>query len=83
MLRIMRWRRSLAGGGIAVAGEELHVVKPAVETLSSQELPVSPLLHDPAGFENDDSIGAAHGRETMGDDERRLVLHEVDEGARD
>ena len=40
-------------------------------------------LDDPAAVHDDDPVGRAHGREAVGDDDRRAVLHQPVEGVLD
>src|SRR6266545_4946678 len=73
----------LPSRSLLFAPEILHVVKPAVEPLPSQELAVRAFLNDPAAVQHHDPFGAADRREAVGDDQSRVVLHEVSERAGD
>ena len=70
--------RSAAGGerGAGLAGDEA-----AVEPAAGEERVVGPGLDDAPLVEDDDPVGVAHGREAVGDDDRRPVPREHVEGA--
>src|SRR3990172_11798776 len=60
------------------AERELELVQSAVEARRpADELVVTPHLLDPSVLDHHDLIGAANGREAMGDDDRGPVHHQV------
>src|SRR5215469_12887675 len=57
--------------------QELQVMEPAVCAQLLHELFVSAHVADHAIFQYHNAIGAAHGRESMGDDENGSASHQV------
>ena len=54
-----------------VLGTELHVVDPAIEAVTFQQLVVSPSLDNLAVLQHEDQISPSHGRQPVGDHKRR------------
>src|SRR3546814_6027378 len=50
---------------------ELGAVEVGVEAALAEQVGVGALLDDPAVLDDQDQVGVAHGREPVGDDERR------------
>jgi len=55
---------------------ELQPGEAGVETALGEQRVVPALLDDPAFVEDDDAVSAADRGETMGDDDRRAVVHQ-------
>lgn len=49
-------------------GDELQIVEPAVETIVGDQLVMRSTFDDSPLVDDDDQVGAAHGRETVGND---------------
>ena len=61
----------------------LGLVELAVEAVLREQLVVRALLDDPAVVEHDDQVGVPHGREAVGDHERRPAHHQLVERVED
>src|SRR5437762_4208064 len=56
---------------------KLQFIQPPVLSALGQQLRVAPCLSYSAAFHDNDCVGAANGRQTMGDNDRRSVSHQV------
>src|SRR4029453_11424784 len=69
---VMSYAFGLVGGLFL----ELQFVKFRIRAAAREQLLVAPCFDDPATFQDNDDVGAADGREPMGDDKRRPVQHQ-------
>ena len=73
-------RATIGGGdrGVVVATPQrsnCSAARRAYRPPRGDQLGVRAGLDDLAGLEDDDAVGALHGRQAVGDDERRAVAH--------
>jgi hypothetical protein len=64
--------RQRLGGAVL----ELEACQPRIEAAASIEARMRPFLDDPALIHHDNSVGGAHGREAVRDDDRGAALHQ-------
>src|SRR5882672_5419954 len=58
---------------------ELQFVKPRIEAAVFEQLLMSPLLDNLAGFDDEDYVRAQHGRQSMRDHDRGAPFHQMTE----